>query len=255
MPIVKVGERNVHYQEINRGAPQSVVLVHGMLGNLAVYYFRIAPVLARDFHVVMYDLKSHGMSEPATEGYDLETMSGDLLGLMDALQLRTVHLAGYSFGGLVAMKAAMRFPEKFGRLAVIEGPDPSDEEPIRVMTAYNKEAFDEYIEEYMDTSGKRMGQRQLDRHHRMYAFIFQQTSMRSDMRKEKDFFSGEGVDQIPHETLLIYGRESGCIAAGRLLAEKMMDARLLLVEGDHNIPVQQPETIAYSLKQFFNGCL
>jgi pimeloyl-ACP methyl ester carboxylesterase len=255
MPIIKVGERNVHYQEINRGAPQTVVLVHGMLGNLAVYYFRIAPVLARDFHVVMYDLKSHGMSESAAEGYDLETMAGDLLGLMDALQLGVVHLAGYSFGGLVVLKAAMRFPGKFVKLVVIEGPDPSDEEPIRVMTAYNKDAFDEYITEYMDTSGKRMGQRQLDRHHRMYAYIFQQTTMRADMRREATFFSGEEIRHIPHDSLLIYGKQSGCVAAGQLLVRKLKHARLLLVEGDHNVPVQQPGVIADSLRQFFNDSL
>src|SRR5260221_94900 len=43
MPIIQVNGRKVHYQEMNKGAEQSVVMVHGMLGNLAVYYFRIAP--------------------------------------------------------------------------------------------------------------------------------------------------------------------------------------------------------------------
>jgi pimeloyl-ACP methyl ester carboxylesterase len=50
----------------------------------------------------MYDLKSHGMSERFLDGYDLENMSSDLMGLIDHLQLEKVHLAGYSFGGLIA---------------------------------------------------------------------------------------------------------------------------------------------------------
>src|ERR1700753_2900134 len=103
MPVIKIREREVHYQELNKGAARSVVLVHGMLGNLAVYYFRIAPLLAEYFHVVLYDLKSHGLSEKVRDGYDLDSMSDDLFGLMEVLQLRKVLLAGYSFGALIAL--------------------------------------------------------------------------------------------------------------------------------------------------------
>ncbi|HEY6901683.1 MAG TPA: alpha/beta fold hydrolase, partial [Puia sp.] len=144
MPVVKVRGREVHYQELGlgvaRGAESSaaggmksdptagtVVMVHGMLGNLAVYYFQIAPLLAEYFHVVLYDLKSHGMSERSEAGYDLDSMSDDLVGLMDVLGLRKVHLAGYSFGALIALKAAAKFAGRIDKLAIIEGPDPSDE--------------------------------------------------------------------------------------------------------------------------------
>ncbi len=247
MPVTKIGGRAVHYQELNKGAEQSVVLVHGMLGNLAVYYFRIAPLLAKHFHVVLYDLKSHGLSEKAEDGYDLLSMTDDLFGLMDELHLSRVFLAGYSFGALIALKAAIRHPERFEALAIIEGPDPRDEEPLRVMTNYSREAFDEWI----TASGMAIGRRQLDRHHRMYEFIFQQTTMRDDIQKEKEFFLGEAVAAIPHPTLLLYGRNSDCLPAGDLLARRMRHARLELISGDHNIPVQEPELVAEALINSF----
>src|SRR5260221_13755748 len=117
MPIIQVNGRKVHYQEMNKGAEQSVVMVHGMLGNLAVYYFRIAALLAEHLHVVLDDLKSHGLSEKAVDGYDLDSMSDDLFGLMEVLQLRKVQLLGYSFGWVIAVKAAIRFPERVDWLA------------------------------------------------------------------------------------------------------------------------------------------
>jgi pimeloyl-ACP methyl ester carboxylesterase len=246
MPIIEVNGRKVHYQEMNKGAERSVVLVHGMLGNLAVYYFRIAPLLAEHFHVVLYDLKSHGLSEKAADGYDLGSMSDDLFGLMEVLQLRKVHLVGYSFGALIALKAAVRRPERFDRLVVIEGPDPSDEEPLRIMMEYSKEAFDDWIE----ASGMSMGRRQLDKHHQMYEYIFQGTTMQEDVQKEKAFFTGEEVAGIPNKTLLIYGKESDCIPAGYLLWRRMKDTRLLLVSGDHHVPVREPEMIAEALLKF-----
>jgi pimeloyl-ACP methyl ester carboxylesterase len=248
MPIIEVKGRKVHYQELNKGARQTVVLVHGMLGNLAVYYFRIAPLLAALFHVVLYDLKSHGLSEKVRDGYDLESMSDDLFGLMDVLGLRQVHLAGYSFGALIALKAAVRCPERIDGLVVIEGPDPSDEEPLRIMMEYSREAFDEWLE----TSGLAMGRRQLERHHQLYEFVFQRTTMQEDVQKEKEFFSGEEVVEIPHKTLLIYGKDSDCVTAGYLLARRMKDVRLLLVDGDHHVPVQSPDMVAGALLDFFD---
>ncbi|MDF2478385.1 MAG: alpha/beta hydrolase, partial [Sphingobacterium sp.] len=92
MPIITVNNRKVHIQELNKGAEHTVVLIHGMFSNLSIYYFNIAPILAQHFHVVMYDLKSHGMSERVSEGYDLENMSSDLIALLDSLQLQNVHL-------------------------------------------------------------------------------------------------------------------------------------------------------------------
>ncbi|HTI93209.1 MAG TPA: alpha/beta hydrolase [Puia sp.] len=247
MPFIEVKGRKVHYQELNRGARRTVVLVHGMLGNLAVYYFRIAPLLAEYFHVVLYDLKSHGLSERVEEGYDLDSMSDDLFGLMEVLQLRKVLLAGYSFGALIALKAAVRRPELIDSLVIIEGPDPSDEEPLRIMMEYSKEAFDEWLE----VTGMSMGRRQLERHHQQYEFIFQRTTMQDDVQKEKEFFSGGELAGIPHKTLLIYGKESDCVTAGHLLASRMKDGRLLLVDGDHHVPVQEPDMIAGALLDFF----
>jgi pimeloyl-ACP methyl ester carboxylesterase len=247
MPVIKVRGHEVHYQEMNEGAPETLLLIHGMLGNLSVWYFRIAPILASRYHVVMYDLKSHGMSEKVLDGYDLDSMSDDLRALMEALRLRRVHVAGYSFGALVGLKAVLRWPELFLKCAIIEGPDPSDAEPLRVMMAYNKAAFDDYIAE----SGQQLGRRQLERHHRMYAFIFQQTTMQADMQKEKHFFMGDAIGEMRKEVLLVYGKHSECLAAGELLAGRIQGAELVLAEGDHNVPVQAPEAVGELLLKFF----
>jgi pimeloyl-ACP methyl ester carboxylesterase len=251
MPIIKIKGKDVHVQEINKEAAEPVLMVHGMLGNLAVWYFHIAPVLARHFHVIMYDLKSHGMSEKVTDGYDLHSMAGDLLSLMDVLQLPPVHLVGYSYGGLVALKTAIRFPGKIKKLSVIEGPDPGDQGPLAMMAAYSKEALRDYTTGMTEAPGRIMGKRQLDRNHRMYEFLFRETSIRADMYRERDFFYRNEIDTIPHKTLLIYGKDSDCVPAGRQLSHKIKDSRLLVMKGDHNVPVQEPRIIAHELKDFF----
>ena len=133
MPVINLPNVRLHVQELNPEGQETIVMVHGMFSNLAVYYFTIAPMLAKHFRVVLFDMKGHGMSEKVQTGYDLTSMTGDLLNLMHVLGIEKAHLAGYSYGGLVAMKMATRFPERVGKLAIIEGPDPTEQEVLAII--------------------------------------------------------------------------------------------------------------------------
>lgn len=236
---------------MNKGASQPVLMIHGMFSNLALYYFKIAPLMAMDFHVVLYDLKSHGLSDRVAKGYDLRSMTDDLLALMDALKLESVHLVGYSYGGLIALEMAMRYPEKVRKLAIIEGPDPSDQKTLDIIDVYSKEFLVNYIDNYTDTTRIRMGKRQLERNHRMYEFLFNETSIRSDMQYARNFFMDKRLGNLGHETLLIYGKDSNCVQAGKKLLSRLRNSSLSYIAGDHNIPVLEPLLIAGALKDFF----
>lgn len=251
MPIVTVNGKSVHIQELNKEATESIVLVHGMFSNLSVYYFSIAPLLATKYHVVLYDLKSHGMSEKALTGYDLESMTNDLLALMEELKLQKVHLGGYSFGGLIALKMAIRFPERINKLAVIEAPDPNDDKTRGIIDEYSREFLEHYVENFTDTTKVKMGKRQMERNHRMYEYLFYQTSIKTDMELEKFFFDSPAIETIKKATLLLYGTDSNCLNAGKQLDGAIENASLIAVPGDHNIPIQQPLVIAEALLNFF----
>ena len=253
MPVIKVKGTDVHIQELNKGARETILLIHGMFSNLSVYYFNIAPILAKTFHVVIYDLKSHGMSGKAKEGYDLNSMTDDLLALMETLQLKSVHLAGYSFGGLVALKMVMRYPGRVKKLAIIEAPDPSENETLNLIDVYSREFLIDYINNFTDTTKMRMGKRQLEKNHRMYEYLFNETSIRSDMHNERSFFSEKELGEIHHDTLLLYGKTSNCVPSGQTLYGKLTRSKLVLLNGDHNLPIQQPEETANRLKDFFEG--
>lgn len=251
MPILNIKGKKVHFQELNPGGAGTILLIHGMLGNLSVYYYRIAPILARRFHVVMYDLKSHGMSERAEAGYDFQSMAEDAVSLMETLQLPSFHLVGYSFGALIALKTAIRFPEKIRKLSVIEGPDPFDPEPFSKIDEYSRKSLETYAAGVTDIFGRKIGARQLERTHQLYEYLFRQTSIRYDMQKERDFFSGGGIDYIPHDTLLIYGKNSDCAPAGHALSGKIRRSKLVMFDGDHQIPLREPAGIARELDNFF----
>jgi pimeloyl-ACP methyl ester carboxylesterase len=251
MPVISVNNRQVHIQELNKGAKETILLIHGMFSNLSVYYFNIAPILAQHFHVVMYDLKGHGISEKAKTGYDLHSMTDDVLGLLNELGLTAVHLAGYSYGGLIALKMATRFPDKVKKVVLIEAPDPSDDKARGIIDDYSKEFLEHYIENFTDTTKVKMGKRQLERNHRMYEYLFYETSLKADMLIENNFFESAEIDMVSNETILMYGTDSNCLEAGKKLKKRIKRAELLKVEGDHNIPIQQPGVVGNIMESFF----
>ncbi|WP_288442928.1 alpha/beta hydrolase [uncultured Chryseobacterium sp.] len=255
MPIITVNNRQVHIQELNKGAEQTVVLIHGMFSNLSIYYFNIAPILAKHFHVVMYDLKSHGMSERFLDGYDLDNMSSDLIGLIDHLQLEKIHLVGYSFGGLIALKTALEYPDRVNQLVVMEAPDPQDEKARNIIDEYSKEFLEHYVANFTDTTKVQMGKRQMDKNHRMYEFLFNQTSIKADMIKEKHFLGETDFNKLTAPTLLLYGADSNCRPTGEWLQSQISGSELELIPGDHNIPIQESQLIAETIAQFLSKIL
>jgi len=76
MPKIKANGINLHY--ITVGAGPDVVMLHGFLGNLAVWHLYMVPLLRREFRVTTYDLRGHGYSEVTPSGYSAGDMAEDL---------------------------------------------------------------------------------------------------------------------------------------------------------------------------------
>ncbi len=68
--------------------------------------------LARSFRVTAYDLRGHGYSEVPPSGYTSADQAGDTLAIMDALGIERAMLVGHSFGGVIAMHAAVLYPDR-----------------------------------------------------------------------------------------------------------------------------------------------
>ena len=80
------------------------------------------PDLSKSFEVLAYDRRGHSASErPAQQGSVFED-ADDLAALVDGLGLGPAHIAGNSFGAVIALRAATRRPDIFRSLIVHEPP-------------------------------------------------------------------------------------------------------------------------------------
>jgi pimeloyl-ACP methyl ester carboxylesterase len=109
---VDVGGLRVHVAEAGRGEP--LVLQHGWPQNWWAWRFLIPP-LAERYRVIAPDLRGLGWSDAPPAHYEKEQLATDLLGVMDALGLERVRLAGHDWGGFAGFLACVRAPERFSR--------------------------------------------------------------------------------------------------------------------------------------------
>ncbi|HSM79028.1 MAG TPA: alpha/beta fold hydrolase, partial [Bryobacteraceae bacterium] len=118
MPKIQANGALFHYIALGEGP--DVVMLHGFLGNLAVWHLSMVPQLRREFRVTTYDLRGHGYSEVTPTGYSAGEMAQDLLCLLDQLGIQKAVLVGHSFGADIALYFALKHPERVSKLIAME---------------------------------------------------------------------------------------------------------------------------------------
>jgi 3-oxoadipate enol-lactonase len=111
MPQRTINGTTVNYVQMGQGP--DVVLLHAVTSNLAVWLFiGLVDKLARaGFRVTAYDVRGHGLSEATPTGYTSAELAEDFHQLHAALGLGPAYLVGHSFGAVVAVHAAVVYPE------------------------------------------------------------------------------------------------------------------------------------------------
>lgn len=100
------------------GAP-ALLLLHSLGSSLHVWDAQ-AQALSSGLRVVRYDLRGHGLSEAGTGRWSLDDFADDALAVLDALGIRSAHVAGVSIGGMIAQALAARAPDRVTSLILCD---------------------------------------------------------------------------------------------------------------------------------------
>ncbi|MFI5414448.1 MAG: alpha/beta fold hydrolase [Candidatus Lutacidiplasmatales archaeon] len=114
LPRAPVEGTNLCYER--SGSGPVVVLVHGFSLDLRMWDAQMPALLPR-FQVLRYDMRGFGRSDLPSGPY---RAIDDLRALLDHLEVAKVHLVGLSAGGLVALQFAVQYPDRVGRLVLVD---------------------------------------------------------------------------------------------------------------------------------------
>ena len=108
---------DIAYQRVGHGPP--LVLAHGAGDDSRIWQPQLS-ALAEDFTVVAWDEPGAGRSSDVPAEFGLADYASCLGGLMETLGLGPVHLAGLSWGGVVALQTYADHPHLVGTLVLAD---------------------------------------------------------------------------------------------------------------------------------------
>jgi 3-oxoadipate enol-lactonase len=264
MPRVNVNGINLYYEVSGSGS--SVVLCHGYTGSHQDWMFQV-PVLAQEYQVVTVDHRGHGTSDApsSADTYSIPTLSDDLCGLLNYLDIAKCCLVGHSMGGLVALQLTLDQPHIVSSLVLVDTASGSVNIPghadrraklLEIARTDGMEAVFEY-----DTRRNPSSLRRFERYPRLVNMSKQRIL---EMPVDGYVYMGQALSQckdltgrlkeISVPTLVMVGEEDFPFQRpSRILSEGIPNAQLCVIPRALHCPhEEEPETFNQILLEFLS---
>lgn len=206
-----------NYHDLGSGFP--VLMLHGSGPGVSAWanWRLVMPSLAERARVIAPDMAGFGYTERRPDlRYDMDTWVAQAIGMLDALGIEQADLVGNSFGGGLALQVAIRHPHRIRRLVLmgsvgvrfditpaldaVWGYTPSIEtmRGLLDLFAYDRSLANDDLAKLRYEATIRPGFQE------SFAAMFPAPRQRwVDAMASRT----EDIKALPHETLVIHGRE------------------------------------------------
>src|SRR6266516_3323467 len=99
-------------------ADAPVVLLGASLGATRAMWAPQVGALTDRFRVIAFDHRGHGESDVPPGPYTMDDLGGDVIELLDSLEVEQASYVGISLGGAVGLWLAQNAPDRFHRFVV-----------------------------------------------------------------------------------------------------------------------------------------
>lgn len=100
----------IWYAAYGSGVP--VVFLHGGMGNAGNFGYQVQDFVSRGYRAVVVDSRGHGRSSWDGGPFSYEQMGTDVFAVMDALDLVSAPIVGWSDGACIGLAMAKAHPER-----------------------------------------------------------------------------------------------------------------------------------------------
>lgn len=102
----------------NKSDDKSILLLHGLGGSLE-RWSKIIPFFSNNYRLIIPDIVGFGYSDKPHVEYSIEFFIKFIENFIQALNIDNLYVIGSSFGGLLALEFAIRFPNKVNKLVLL----------------------------------------------------------------------------------------------------------------------------------------
>jgi pimeloyl-ACP methyl ester carboxylesterase len=101
------------------GAGRPVVLIAGFGLTGEAWQGQVEPLTNAGQRVITLDVRGTGYSSKPLQGYGIDRLAADVVGVLDALELPAAAIVGWSFGGQIGMRVAATYPDRVQALIMV----------------------------------------------------------------------------------------------------------------------------------------
>lgn len=95
---------NIYVEDLNPESKKTILFIHGWPGNHNLFEYQFDQLPKLGYRCIGIDTRGFGNSDKPFHGYDFDTLSDDVRGVVEALDLHDFTLAGHSNGGAMAVR-------------------------------------------------------------------------------------------------------------------------------------------------------
>ncbi len=117
MGTVRTRDATIGFEESGAGLP--LILTHSYFCSAAMWAPAL-PAIERTHRVINVDLRGHGRSSPIDRSITLDDFLSDCLAVLDELGIQSAVWVGLSIGGMIALRAALRAPDRVTALVILD---------------------------------------------------------------------------------------------------------------------------------------
>ena len=115
MPTITANGIKINYNVKGKGP--ALTMIMGMSCSLRQWEW-MADILSNTFQVITFDNRGAGSSDKPDIDYSTEMLAKDTFCLLEELKIKKSHIFGISFGGMIAQRFALMFPDMIDRLVL-----------------------------------------------------------------------------------------------------------------------------------------
>lgn len=234
------------------GEGQTLIALHALWMEAATYT-QFAAALFPEWRIVALDQRGHGHSDHA-HSYTREDYVGDLLALLDQLQVDKAVLLGNSLGGVNAYQFAAWHPDRVKALVIEDISAEPDADASFVLAWEGTFPSRKTLEENI---GPRLAPYLLDSFRSSpdgWRLAFEPREMcESQLQLNGNHWADWLASACP--ALLIRGRDSRLTTQDQLeqMAARRPNTRLVTLDGGHVVHQDNPHGFADTVREFLHG--
>ena len=244
------------------GEGSPLVLVPGLAGGFELLG-PLARLLARDFQVISYQLRGEDDCFALRRRFELSDLVTDLREFLDWFGLERPPVLGVSFGGVLALELAMRWPHRLQAL-ITQGVGARFERGLLqqvagwVLSRYPLPTDSSFVNQFFNLLfGARQEPGPLFEFVTRQCWQTDQSVMAHRFHLVESFDPGPRLGKVRVPTLLLAG-DRDLLASSQSLCQLVRSIptarRVELPGGGHLAFVTQPESVADEVKRFLQEC-